>query len=322
MKNNITNIILALFSIFLSLFIAEALARIIIEPRSSPIGHGILHQKFQLANVTVNSEGYRDGEFSDKKKNVPNIVFIGDSFTFGHGVLNNKVFPSRVRDNLFPKYETYNLGICGSNSLDQLKTLESKLSFLNGDLNIIVHQYLGNDIDYMAEINIMPSYGIINNFLIWLSDNSYLADYIYQPYLINMVIDENLDKIYRAYDEKMSDHLMDVEKIWNMIHKNKSLILFVIFPIYIDGFSLQKSRELYVNRLIEHFLKTCQEGDGVINVLKLIEQHPMVMNRNYWVANRIDPHPSAELHQLVANEVINYIKSKPGNFMRCKNRLQ
>ena len=317
MKNGITNAFLLLFSIVLSLLITEALARMIIKPRTSPIGHGILHRKFQMENVILNSDGYRDLEFSKKLKNASNIIFIGDSFTFGHGVANNENFPNRVREGLFPEYETYNFGVSGTNTLDHLKILKSKLASLNREVKVVVYQYVGNDIDYMAKINIMPVSSMTDHFLIWLSNYSYLADYIYQPYLINAVIGDNLWKIYQAYNEKMNNHLMDVEKIWDEIHKNNSPILFIIFPIYIDEHSLNQSQQIYVRRLIERFSETCKQNDGLINVFTLITQHSMVGNRDYWMANRIDPHPSAELHQLVANEIVNYIQQKPGNFMRC-----
>lgn len=315
MRYRIVNTLLVLFSIILSLSIAEALARMIIKPRTSPIGHGILHRKFQMENVFLNSEGYRDVEFSEKSKNASNIIFIGDSFTFGHGVANNENFPNRVRLSLFPEYETYNFGVSGTNTLDQFKIVKSKLASLNS--KAVVYQYVGNDIDYMAEINIMPVSSMTDRFLIWLSNNSYLTDYIYQPYLIKAVIRDNLWKIYQAYNEKMNDHLIDIEKIWDEIHKNNSSILFIIFPIYIDEHSLKWSQQVYVRRLIERFSGICKKNDGLINVLALITRHSMVGNRNYWIANRIDPHPSVELHQLIASEIINYIQSKPGNFVKC-----
>jgi hypothetical protein len=90
---------------------------------------------------TTNRLGFRGPEFAvskhdsrlvaTKPEGTVRIVFLGDSFTFGEGVRDDDTFPVRTAALLqeqhpsgSPRFETYNLGICGYNTTQELALLE------------------------------------------------------------------------------------------------------------------------------------------------------------------------------------------------------
>ena len=64
------------------------------------------------SKYTNNSLGFRDIEHDYKEQNKDRIMFIGDSFCFGYGVNQNKVFVELLRYKL-KEYELFNCGISG-----------------------------------------------------------------------------------------------------------------------------------------------------------------------------------------------------------------
>ena len=86
-------------------------------------------------NIEVNSDGFRDNEYSVKKdKNTFRILALGDSITFGWGVEFNHTFSEILEQRLnkikplkkYKKYEVINAGIGNYNIAMKLALLKKK----------------------------------------------------------------------------------------------------------------------------------------------------------------------------------------------------
>lgn len=93
--------------------------------------------------VKLNSEGFRSPEFSTvKPPNTLRIVCLGDSWTFGHNVDQDRSYPQRLAVLLkesFPnmKIEVLNLGMLASTSHIGLQLLQRRALSLNPDIVLI-----------------------------------------------------------------------------------------------------------------------------------------------------------------------------------------
>jgi lysophospholipase L1-like esterase len=122
--------------------------RAALTQRFSPWAPGSLRQA-QPWDVAVNSRGFRDGEFSDRKRDGTfRILCLGDSWTFGANVPQDETYPralARRLDERFPgrKIEVLNLGVLGYSSFQGRQLLLSRA--LDWDADLIVLGFGMND---------------------------------------------------------------------------------------------------------------------------------------------------------------------------------
>jgi len=94
--------------------------------------------------LTHNRQGNRDVEHEDVSTKKPAIVFLGDSFTWGHEVEFDEMFVNRLRDRL-PAYEIFNLAQRGYGTDQEL------ISFRNWadsrQLRLVALVFCENDIE-------------------------------------------------------------------------------------------------------------------------------------------------------------------------------
>ena len=101
-------------------------------------------------NISINSEGLRDHEYKEKKKNEYRVLVLGDSFVFGWGVEQENTFVKELERILNKEkgdkdYEVINVGILGYGTEQELKYLREKGMKYNPDL-VLLGFYIGNDI--------------------------------------------------------------------------------------------------------------------------------------------------------------------------------
>jgi len=92
--------------------------------------------------VTINSSGFRDAEFSEKK-GAKKIMFLGDSFLSNISVTQEEVFTHLV-DKSLEDVSVYNLGVNGYGQVQQYLTLKEWIPKIQPDL-IVLMIYLRND---------------------------------------------------------------------------------------------------------------------------------------------------------------------------------
>jgi len=102
-------------------------------------------------DIALNSEGFRDSEFSGRKPASRfRIVCLGDSWTFGMNVGQDQAYPQRLRALLkeqFPDagagFEVFNLGVLGYSSYQGVELLRKRIHELDPD--VVVIAYAMND---------------------------------------------------------------------------------------------------------------------------------------------------------------------------------
>jgi len=100
--------------------------------------------------IVINSQGFRDREFSTAKNDgTKRILVLGDSITFALNIVEKeKVFTSKLEKllnsgGLKTKYEVYNMGVNGYNTVQEARNL--KLNGLKYIPDIVITVYCLND---------------------------------------------------------------------------------------------------------------------------------------------------------------------------------
>ena len=94
-------------------------------------------------NVSINSRGFREREFSPEKgPSTFRIVCVGDSWTFGANVGQDRAFPQRVaslleRQHPGAEFEVLNLGVMGYSSRQGLELMRRYVLDMQPDLVLI-----------------------------------------------------------------------------------------------------------------------------------------------------------------------------------------
>jgi lysophospholipase L1-like esterase len=121
------------------------------ELKPSSEGYGNLGEYIQ-----INSFGARDHEFGPKKSDIPRIVVIGDSFTFGFGVPLEDTYVKQLEVLLTEKLgpvEVLNLGVTAYQAWHFIELLEERVASLEPDLAIVA--FFLDDMAYPVRPNII-----------------------------------------------------------------------------------------------------------------------------------------------------------------------
>lgn len=98
----------------------------------------------------INSLGLRNEEFNPTNDNKKNILFIGDSMTFGFGVENNETFSAKanelLKNNGYKDYRIINGGLGGASTYDELYVYNYYYEMLKPKF-VFLFMYPGNDIE-------------------------------------------------------------------------------------------------------------------------------------------------------------------------------
>ncbi|MFT4689683.1 MAG: lysophospholipase L1-like esterase [Limisphaerales bacterium] len=97
-------------------------------------------------NYAINSEGFRGPEFPPKQTGRFRILFLGDSYTFGWGVDQDRIFPIQLLTLLNESatnrvFEGINLAVPGYNTEMELALLRERIDSLKPDLVFLGYVY-------------------------------------------------------------------------------------------------------------------------------------------------------------------------------------
>ena len=82
------------------------------------------YYNYSRYHININNIGIRGNHDLITPKSKLRVACIGDSFTFGHGVLNEHTYP-HILGNLDKKFEILNFGIPGTSIVSQLEMLKN-----------------------------------------------------------------------------------------------------------------------------------------------------------------------------------------------------
>lgn len=166
-----STIFIVIMSMFLGTIISEAFVRIFSPQELGSVlniyrSDEILKYRYQTERQTrqsttefdviiqTNSEGMRDQEYKHKKENGEyRVLVVGDSFSFGHGVDLERIYPkllekhmntSIVQSNSQTSYHVINAAVGGYHPEQYYKMMVLYANKLEID-SVIVGFYIGND---------------------------------------------------------------------------------------------------------------------------------------------------------------------------------
>jgi SGNH hydrolase-like domain, acetyltransferase AlgX len=110
----------------------------------------VTSQDFQF-DVRGNSEGFRERELPTEPSDAQDLLFLGDSFFFGHGVNREHRFSERLPALLgavgLDEYRGWNLSHPGGDTRDEIRTLEAFHDRF-GQVHVFLGFFVGNDFVY------------------------------------------------------------------------------------------------------------------------------------------------------------------------------
>ncbi len=166
-----------------------------------------------------NELGFRDEPYALKDTTKKPLVFIGDSFTAGHGI---KDPDDRFANTIGKKSDSYEYYVLAKNGWGPEKELAALKAFPHSP-KIVVLQYYGNDIKYLAmEMGKKAPKNVYKtpNYLHFLLEGSYLFNYFYYAFPENDG-GANRHFLVEAYQDKkiLQSHLEQLKKIPSAIRK-------------------------------------------------------------------------------------------------------
>ena len=298
MISNTATVLLALFAIFILL---EAIFMFI--PRSHSADYTLASKLwYKKYWKPVNALGFRDQE---PDNNYPAILFVGDSFTAGHGLkFVDDRFSNIVGRALNKKGSKFNIVNIGRPNLDSKGEYDEMMNFIY--LNKIkpqkiILQYCGNDIEGAAARNGLMFEGFrppsdMNKWTLLIGSGSYFINYIYFLFPREYLGIPYLTFLNKAYqnDIVLSQHKEELMLFVNYARENSVKIIAVVFPFLAD---IEMSDQMYVND-IARFFET--QGVGVINVSSLTRNMPV----GERIVNKNDGHASIKVNRMVADEIL------------------
>ncbi|MFC1769883.1 SGNH/GDSL hydrolase family protein [Nitrospirota bacterium] len=254
------------------------------------------------AQVTTNSEGFRDKNYSIKKTaDTIRILGIGDSVMFGQAVGDGKEYMTLLENKLNKKYpdknwEVINTAVVGYNMVMELETL--KLKGLKYKPDIVIVGFVSNDLVLPSLISSKENYLDLGR--------SFALDFIkermgrldrqtialrYPPQNPEMVLPEY--RVHLGWDAFYSS--MDELKALSMEHGFK---VFGMFFTHEHGIVSQKA--------MEEFIKY---GFGVVNMAPSLQAYLQKNNfesfeKSPLIATPTDFHPSFFSHNLGAETIL------------------
>ncbi len=305
-RKKFTNVGAICFSLFITLFILEMVFMFI--PKSHGVGH-TLGARIWMEKYwnPINSLGFRDVELSDADSA---ILFVGDSFTAGHGLKNvSERYSDIFRNGYFlEKKKDVQIINLGQNGIDTQYEFELMVSIIQKTKikpSIVILQYYGNDIQKVAIDNGVKFKGFTQYEEIPLLfqpiiRGSYLLNYLYWIYPQSDT-ESYIKFLTQAYKTKevVNLHKKDLQLFIKYATSNNIELIPIVFPFLTD---IEMSESLYVNEMIAFFESF---GLNTMNVSKMINQ----ISIEKRVVNLNDVHASKYINLLVAQELLKIVSS-------------
>ncbi len=269
---------------------------------SSGPGTGSAHQRWVTKYWTpINTDGFRDFNVSINKKQ-KSILFLGDSFTAGHGAKFQETYYFFARERLSSQFNLVNLGQNGTTTQHQEANLKLFLSKYDVQPQYVVHQYFGNDIrDYIKRIEVERS-----SLRKDLADVSELFSFVDTYFFSTEFISKYHSQLIATYEDKeiFEKHTSDLKNTHKLVYEKNGNVIFIVFPFLNNDEQIKVSGGAYIEKVKESFLHSCIKGDIFIDVSPLAS----TLSTNARVVNFMDGHPSPTLHRMIGELLVKVIR--------------
>lgn len=276
---------------------AEAYFRFAYAASDTPMQWTLAGRNWIDRYMHLNSLGYRDREWTADDFTGKTVIFaVGDSFTEGWGIENPADrFPDRLQTRLGDDYAVVNLGKGGSSTLHQTAAVEN---YPYAQPDIIVWQYLLNDIDVAAISNGHTWESPIPEALPALVEESHLVNFLYWRAFRQGMFNSpdgvpQWEWLYGAYDNAYiwDIHRAEIARMADYAASIDARLITVIFPNMEDPVASVP----YVDRVAQELIAL-----GHPDVLKMTDLAAQ-MSVDERIVSRADAHPSAAFNIATAD---------------------
>lgn len=268
---------------------------------------------YNLHPPVRNELGFREHEVSRVK--IPDtfrIAIIGDSLTYGQGILEDERFSNLLQDELnrlAGRYEVLNFGRPGAETDDHLRILDEVVLPLAPDFVLL--QWFINDVELFESsrpkaIRLIPSDFAHS----WLHAHSALYYLIYRQWAALQgtlgLTEKHVDNMTRRFEDPDSEESLAASAaLENLIRRLKEQNIdagMVLFPMMVD---VDGDPDGYpLGFLIDRALAVCHEQN-----FQCLDLRPVftgdLSKSDLW-ANRLDHHPSAAANKKASDAILNY----------------
>lgn len=278
-------------------------------------------QRWVQRHVIWNSDGYRDRHFSvDHPETETRIFFLGDSYTFGHGIAN---VADRYMEQLTARLQTdcsadkiirgYNLARPGHQSLTHLETL--KINLPRYQPNSVIMEYYLDDIDgdkltsqnpgFEAQIFAYKHNPVLN----FILSRSYALEYFYFRllFLLRPDIDWGAyinfnESLYRN-PQVWQRHLTTLTNVIQLTRQSGIPLVVFIIPL---SHRLGPNYPLVdVHQQLVKFFR--DQSVPTLDLLPILNQY----SKEKLTVSRYDYHLNEFGHQLIADNLYQLVKDLP-----------
>ena len=262
-------------------------------------------------HVQLNNMGFRDDRnYTPKPEgHTLRICFIGDSFTFGHGIrrVENRftsIIEHQLSESSDHHFEIYNLALPGWNTGEQRDRLADMVK--NGfRADIFILMYVLNDTTDLQAENVL-----FNQHMKQLEpDNlflrkSFVLDFLYYRWFVQRLpeVQNYFSWIRKGYEPPLWDQqgirLRELRRICESSGGRFGVVIFPFLHNLGDDPGYTK-----IHAQLRHFWES--EGVPVLDLLEDFEQE----SSPSMVVNRFDAHPNERAHQLAADIIANEMLS-------------
>ncbi|MBY0494604.1 MAG: hypothetical protein K2Y23_10345 [Cyanobacteria bacterium] len=303
-------VILTMFTLALSLGLAEPVTRIIFRDvtTSSDNGGFFSRRWFRTGAVQLNSAGFRERGFAaEKPAGVYRIVAVGDSFTFGNGIRADERYSAILQARLPQHFEVLNFGAAGANTPGHRSLVERLLAEIHPDFVLL--QWYVNDVEDDDSSGrptfhpLMPIRALHN----WLNNSSALYTVANMQWAETQVA-LGMTASYPDYlrrrlgDENSSDSQLDRNLLLDLVARCRRAgvpLGIVLFP---DTAGTDFGAGYPFAYLHERVLDVCRAQN--LTCLDLRNDFSKVRDHRLLWANRLDHHPSALANEIAAQRIL------------------
>lgn len=312
------NLLASAIAVALSLTLCEVAIRLFYRDITTTYDNrSYFALRWKRDHLRLNSLGYRDREFQPAKPDgAYRIAALGDSFTFGQGIDEEKRFSNLIAERLKarqPAVEVLNFGRAGDNTTDQLRALNQTVLALRPDFVLL--QWYINDVEQALPAQTAvatsaapaPGPSVVNRFKQAMLNH--VAGYFFVADVLHRVRAWRGQSYERELFARVGDPASpewrqaetSLREIFRVCREHDVRVGVVLVP------DLAPIRDEYRHAYLhQRVLDVCQqEGEKCVDLLPVFEPYLRDPERvdDLWV-NQFDTHMSAHANRLAADHLV------------------
>ncbi|MCA9778855.1 MAG: SGNH/GDSL hydrolase family protein [Candidatus Eremiobacteraeota bacterium] len=273
----------------------------------------LTHRNWFERVVSNNKEGFWEQDLEqfepqNRQEGVKLIAAVGDSFTWGQGLASADLrFTDRLDEMLGPEVEIVNFGHGGYNTRDLIDRVLPVVAEVKPD--VVVYFYLSNDIhDGIGMANPQPKERSKweHRMLVGLPVYNFLYWKVLAAFEFRSEAKRGYEALYSRYQDSQNftDHEKDLKKFTEAVRAMGATPVAVNLPFpHLWSNATPELRREIVSKVVKALENS---GMPTLDLSELEEQYPV----GQFEVNSMDAHPSAAVHQAIADKVEPWLKER------------